>query len=85
MRVIEHDLVSGFRPYFTILPCPFTAFFHLPFLVSQVLGFLIPVFHDVKEQPALLFALARNSQNNHRKWLRPPAHHPNMPSIEIKR
>jgi len=34
---------------------------------------------------ASLFAFTRKSQNNHRKWLRPPAHHPNMPSIEIKR
>src|SRR5260370_6225224 len=29
MRVIEHNPDSGFRPCFTVLPYPFTAFFHL--------------------------------------------------------
>src|SRR6267154_1231379 len=50
MRIIEHNPDFGFRPNFTVLPPLFTAFSHLPFLISQVLGFLIPVFHVVKER-----------------------------------
>src|SRR5258708_40144900 len=75
MRVIEHNPDSGFRRFFTVLPCPFTAFFHR-LLQGRARTPCVPPLSTFNSQPTTVYQRTMpppaTGKRSNRKWLRPP-------------